>query len=152
MTLPSGGGVKAVVRVERINRVLNVLLPLLALVIAIDLVRWGGSLRRPAASLPPALEEWGPAPVALPHFELPASAFRPVQPPKPVVVSQVEIQARWKLKGSLMGATRRAFLEDEAGKGFWVAEGESLGSCKVKEISERSVLLEEEGKSYEIRL
>jgi len=95
---------------------------------------------------------------AIPPLELPASIFLSPHPietgassPATPQVAVKEVQ--WRLLGVSFGATKRAYLEDlESKQSVWVTEGEQLGSSKVKEIKERSVVLEAGDKSYEIRM
>jgi hypothetical protein len=51
-----------------------------------------------------------------------------------------------------MAGGKRAFLEEEGGKGVWVTEGERIGSTRVREIRERSVVMEGKEGEYEIRM
>ena len=134
-------------------------LPLLVLVGAVDFIRWGVELHRSVQPLSPNLSEIEKSLPSIPSFTLPATIFpEPVKPKAPEKPAQTQPQlavkeVQWKLKGVVMGENKRAFLEDAEGKqGIWVTEGEVLGSSRVKEIHEHSVILENEDKSYEIRM
>ena len=137
------------------NRLFLAVLPILALAAGLDLVRWNAHFQEEAAPLKPGLEDLMRVPAPIPLLTLSAVLF---QPPVAVAVSStssapVMRDVQWKLKGVLMGATHRAFLEDSEGKTLWVTERESLDpTTQVKEIRARSVLLEKGGKTYEIQM
>ena len=87
--------------------------------------------------------------------DLPPALFHLEKPPESAQsqVPQVVPEAEWKVNGISFGTVKRAFLQDAEGKkSVWVTEGEQLGAYRVKEIRERSVILEANGKSYEIRM
>ncbi len=141
-------------RVILANRLLFWALPALALAAAADLSQWSRLSLKPILPLSPSPEHlWGLLP-EVPSVELPAGIFRSPVPAKSGEArpSAAVREVAWKLKGVLMGANRRAFLEDSEGKSYWVTEGEQIGAFQVKEIRDRSVLLEKEGGGYEIRM
>ena len=140
-----------------VSRVLFWLLPLLACLLAADLIRWNGTLRKPLQPILPALEELKVPPGPIPPLPLPDGIFaraaaapeRSLSTATPVAVDEVE----WKLKGVLGGAAPRAFLEGSQNQqGVWVSPGDRIGPYTVKEVRDRSVLLEKEGGAYEIRM
>ncbi|MBI3332807.1 MAG: hypothetical protein HYZ93_01805, partial [Candidatus Omnitrophica bacterium] len=143
-------------RLILINRTLVGVLPVVALLALVDCARWAAQSRRPIVAIPPSLEGLRRPLAQIPSLELPASLF---EPPKRVESgpagdsSQPAVQPQWKLMGVSLGGTKRALLKDAEGKqSVWVTEGQQIGACRVKEIRERSVVLETEGGSYEIRL
>lgn len=140
-----------------VNRLLCWVLPIGALGMVGDIARWSGQLRKPAEILQPDLKGLKEPLVNVPSLDLPAHLFEAPQASSPQAAAGAPAVAvkevSWKLKGVTTGQSRRAFLEDPEGKGVWVTEGERVGGSLVKEIRERSVVLvEEEGKEYELRL
>lgn len=146
-------------RVRLGNRLVCWVLPLALLGAGADLVRWQSRVSAPVEPLPPSLEELdqplptvGAAGLSAELFEqpalpVPAAAPKPAQQQAPVTP-----EAKWKLRGVVMAGGKRAFLEEEGGRGVWVTEGEQVGSTRVKEIRERSVVLEGAEGQYEIRM
>lgn len=145
-------------RLATVNRILCWVLPLVAVGAVGDLLRWGVEIRRPVESAAPDLKELDRSLPTVPSLEFPAELFKPLHPlePKDSEAEGPSVaveEAQWKLMGVSLGSSKRAFLQDpKTGKGVWVSEGEKIGPSLVKEIMEKSVLLETEGKSYEIRL
>lgn len=147
-------------RARSANRILCWVLPVALLGAGADLLQWSSQVSAPVQPLPPSLEEMsrplpavGPAGLAAGRFEqaaAPAPAPAAGAPPKPS--APVAQGGQWKLRGVMMAGGKRAFLEDEAGKGVWVTEGEQVGSTRVKEIRERAVLMEGAEGPYEIRM
>ena len=145
-------------RVQSANRVLCWLLPVALLGAGADLSRWHSRVNAPLQPLAPSLEELvqplpivGGAGFAVEFFEQPAKPA-PVAGPKAKEQAPVVQEAQWKLRGVLVAGGKRAFLEDEGGKGVWVTEGEQIGSTRIREIRERSVILEGKDGEYEIRM
>ena len=145
-------------QVASVNFILLVVVPFFVFVAVADLVLWGVQSRKPLLPVAPNLEEIDKALPSMPSVILEGSIFQPIQPAKPAsqaTASGPEVGSpavQWKLKGVLKGATLRAFLEDASGQTVWVTSAEQLGPFKVVEIKERSVVLEADGKSYEIRM
>ena len=146
-------------KVRRVNVALCWLLPAALLAAGLDLARCQSEAAAPARALPPSLDELTrPLPEVEPPgfsgacFEQPsrpAPAPAPEEPGGPIVAPE----AQWKLKGVLMlSGSRRACLEDETGKSVWITEGERVGSARVKEIREQSVVMERKDGEYEIRM
>ncbi len=139
-----------------LNRFLLAVVPLLAVGVVADLWQWNGRLKETLSPILPNLDSLKSPLPAIPALELPPTLFQQIQSDKlttgasstPVAVKEVQ----WKLKGVLMAGTKKAFLEDSEGKSVWVAEGERFGSSFLKEIRDHSVVVETEGKSYEIRM
>ena len=146
-------------KVRSANLLLCWILPVALLGASADLFQWGSRVNAPVQPLLPSLEELtqplpavGAAGLAAGLFEqeaAPAPAPAGTQPKAPAPVAQ---GAKWKLRGVMMAGGKRAFLEDEGGKGVWVTEGEQIGSTRVKEIRERAVLMEGAEGEYEIRM
>lgn len=141
-------------RLRQVNRVFCWVLPAAALAVGVDLARWSSRLNE---FLPPSAPSL--AQMLLPLPEVPAAGFSQrlfAQPPKagraPGAAPVVAQESTWKLRGVLMGPARRAFLEDESGRGVWVTDGERIGSSLVKEIRERSAVIEGAEGEYEIRM
>lgn len=145
-------------RLAVFNRILCWVLPLVAVGAVGDLLRWGVEIRRPVESAAPDLKELDRSLPTVPSLEFPAELFKPLRPLEPEVskdsgTSVAVEEVQWKLMGVSLGSSKRAFLQDpKTGQSVWVAEGEKVGSSFIKEIREKSVLVETEGKSYEIRL
>ncbi len=145
------------VRVSVANRFLCWALPFAALGVISTVVRVGMDSRRPIAPSRPSLREFQRPVVAIPALEWAAASFSSAGPtgsegrPNAEVATQ---KGEWKLVGvALEGTSKRALLQDAEGQQtVWVLEDESLGVFRVKEIRERSVVLEKEGKLYEIRM
>lgn len=139
---------------QRMNRLLLGLLPLLILFLGWDLFHWVGELQRPVEPAPPSLAGLQGPPENIPALNLSESLFTAPQPvaQKPQAAASVS-RPQWKVKGILMGTAPRAFLEDPEGKEkLWVTEGQQVGAFKVQKIKERSVLFESEGAAVEIPL
>ena len=145
-------------RLVSVNVILLWVVPFLILLAAADLVLWGMQSRKPILPLTPGLEEIQKPLAEIPPLTVEAALFQPAQPAKPALVPKTAVpevgsgQVQWKLKGVLKGAAMRALMEDASGQTVWVTQDEQLGSFKVKEIKDRSVLLEGDDKSYEIRM
>lgn len=142
-------------RLMKVNRILFWILPILAVMVVGDIIRWGIAVRKPVEPLRPQMKEIRQTPVAIASLDLPATLFKPAQPQAGTVGSApVAVkEAQWKLLGVSLAASKRAFLQEADGdKSVWVGEGEQIGASTVKEIREKSVILETEGKSYEIRM
>ncbi len=143
-------------RVRSANRVLCWVLPVALLGAGVDLFRWHSHVNAPLQPLTPSLEELtrplpvvGAAGFAAGLFEQQA-APAPAQAAKQA--APVAQAAQWKLRGVLMANGKKAFLENESGSGVWVTEGEQLGSERLREIRERSVIMEGKDGEYEIRM
>lgn len=151
---------RARLKVWGLNRVLCWLLPAAALGAGADLYASNARLGLPLQPLAPALEDLaqplpavGAAGFSADRFEQPVESAPAQAAVKPKTEVQVAAQeAQWKLRGVVMGGNKRAFLEDPAGKSVWVTEGERVGSARIKEIRERSIVMEGESGDYEIRL
>jgi hypothetical protein len=157
---PTAGAIQGLERRRRrfvlVNRVLCWILPITALGMVGDIARWSVGLRKPVEILQPDLKMLKEPLVNVPPLDLPSHLFEaPQTSPTQAAAGAPAVAVKevsWKLKGVTTGQSRRAFLEDTEGKGVWVTEGEKIGDSLVKEIRERSVVLEEEGKEYELRL
>ena len=147
-------------RLRPLTRALLVAIPLAALATAADLARWWTvELQVQAAPSPPDLQPLRKPLEPLPEFVLTSQQFPSIQSPvaAPTAMERSpEVGAKeipWKLRGLVMRPNRRAFLEDEkAQRGVWVTEGEMVEGAVVKKIGEGSVVLEADGKSYELRM
>ncbi|MBI3615871.1 MAG: hypothetical protein HY211_05070 [Candidatus Omnitrophica bacterium] len=145
-------------RLVLINRLLYGILPLITLAAVADCAGWNVQSGELLAPLPPNLENLHRPLAAVVPLDLPASLFqavRPLESQKPGQGSREPKipEVQWKLLGVSIGATKRAFLTDTDGKqSVWVTEGQQLGASRVKEIRERSVVLETGGGTYEIHL
>lgn len=145
----------------RVNRTLLGVLPLMALFLGIEAVRWASAeSSSPASSLVPDLSALQKPPAVVPELRLSSELFpsRVKKQEKPAAAAagptQVAVkEVQWKLLGVVMMPVKRAYLENsESQQTVSVGEGERVGDLLVKRIDERSVLLEKEGSSYEIRL
>jgi type II secretory pathway component PulC len=146
--------------VARANRFFLVLLPLVILILGVEAAHWVSAER--SVSTAPVVPELGflqKAPAAIPelHFSeglFPAKRKQPAKSSSPAGPAQVAVQeVQWKLLGVAMTPVKRAYLENsETKQTLSVGEGERMGDLLIKKIEERSVLLEREGKEYEIRL
>ena len=143
-------------RVRSANRVLCWVLPVALLGAGADLFRWHSHVNAPLQTRAPSLEELtqplpavGAAGFAAGLFEQQAA---PAPAPAVKQAAPVAQAAKWKLRGVLMANGKKAFLEDESGNGVWLMEGEQLGSTQLREIRERSVIMEEKDGEYEIRM
>lgn len=146
-------------RLSKLNRLLCWALPVAAFGAGADLSQWFSCLNEPLPPSGPSLAE-----MMQPLPEVPAAGFPETlfaRPPAPVpapapaarpAAPVVAPESKWRLRGVMMGPAKRAFLEDESGKSAWVAEGEQIGSARVKEIRERSVVMEGAEGDYEIRM
>ncbi len=137
------------------NRILMGILPFLALGIALDLSRGTARSGHEGPPMKPVIEDLTQAPAPIPSPGLSAALFQvsmeAVDSAAPLASVVRDVQ--WKLKGVILGGNKRAFLEDSEGGSLWVTEGESLGSTtRIKEIRARSVILEKQGKNYEIQM
>ncbi len=146
-------------KVRLANRILCWVLPAAALAAGADLHAWNAQMSLPLLALPPALEELsrplapvGTAGLSADRFEQPVKAVPAPAAGKPKQETQVAPESQWKLRGVLMGGNKRAMLEDQSGKSVWVSEGDLVGSARIKEIRERSVMIEGEEGEYEIRI
>lgn len=141
-----------------VNLILLVVVPFVVFVAVVDGLLWGMHARKPLVAVTPNLEEIDRPLPSMPSVTLEGTLFQPIQPVKPAAQSTAagpEVGSQeipWKLKGVLKGDTLRAFLEDASGQTVWVTQSEQLGPFKVIDIKERSVVLEADGKSYEIRM
>ncbi len=138
------------------NRILCWVLPIAAVGVVADVARWSVQLRKPVEIVQPDLREMERPLANLPILELSPTLFESPQIAPASAAGEGPAVAvkggTWKVKGITLGQTKRAFLEGPEGKGVWVTEGEKVEDSLVKEIRERSVILEEEGKEYELRL
>lgn len=140
------------------NRALIWVVPLLALVAAADAASSLAALHRIPQPAMPNLEALDEPFAPIPAAELSPSVFDAPQGAQeeraPLEAAPVEEARQWKLKGVLLGgAARRAFLQDAQGKErVWVTEGQRVGGFRIKEIREKSVLIEKDGTVDEIRL
>ncbi len=142
-------------RISVINRCFVWILPLLGVAAVADITLWNGHLQKPLLPLEPSLESFKKPLPELPSLNLPQTLFHSIRSTNTVAAAAsapVVREVQWKLKGVLIGQAKRAFLQDSEGKSFWVTEGEQLGSFRIKQIKDRSVLIEKEGNGYEIRM
>ena len=146
----------------RINRILILLCLLSAAAAGLELGPWlAQQFRQSVKEVLPPLEELNKPLEPIQKLEWTSKLF-PMQvsrsqatPVKQQIAGVASPENPWRLKGIQVGASRRAYLQQgEAGSsGVWVKEGERVGPWTVKEIQERSVLVEEEGgKVYELRM
>ena len=142
-------------QLQRFNRLLLLLLPLLGVGLGWDLFHSVGELRVPVEPVPPNLTQLKEPLVAVPVLDFPETLFslsKSAAAQEPRASASVP-RPEWKLKGISTGAARRAFLEDLEGKEkIWVSEGQQVGAFTVQRINERSVVLEAEGSTYELSL
>jgi len=144
----------------RMNRVLILFLPLVTVALGAEAAHWVSEERAsPRAPLAPDLRRLQEAPVQVPELPFspevfPSKAARREPASASAGPTQVAVkEISWKLLGVVMTPVRRAYLEDsENHQTVTVGEGEKVGDILVKRTEERSVLLEREGSSYEIRL
>ncbi len=137
-----------------LNRILLGICAMAALAGGMDLARWfNREWNRPAEAVPPLLEELRGPLEEIPALKWTAGLF-PSAGSKGPVPQLAPSEVQWRLKGIQMGDSPRAYLEDsKTGAGIWVKEGEKLDHRTVREIRERSVLLEEGGGNvYELRM
>lgn len=143
-------------QLRRLSAVLLFVLPLLAVGLGWDFLNWVGPIRQPLEPVPPDLAGLREPLEEIPSLSLLETLFSPapaVSENKPTSASAAALAPPWKVKGVVMGDAPRAFLEDAEGKQrLWVTQGQQAGAFKVKRIDERSVTLEADGTSYEIRL
>ena len=138
-------------KVSLVGNVFLWALPVVLVAMFADLSQWAARSRAPLISIPPNLEAAKESLPAVQPLGLPEAIFHPPEPEKPADQAKV-IESQWKLKGVMMGATKRAFLEDDKGQTLWVAEGDPLDSGRIKEIGERAVILEKGEETVEIRM
>lgn len=144
----------------RANRFFLIFLPLVLLILGVEAAHWVSA--ETSVSTAPVVPDLGflqKAPAAIPelHFSeglFPAPKKQPTKSSSPEGPAQATVQeAQWKLLGVAMTPVPRAYLENpETKQTLSVGEGERVGDLLIKKIEERSVLLEREGKDYEIRL
>jgi len=125
-------------------------------VLAWDLFHSVSDMRRPIESVPPNLSKLQEPMATIPPLVFSSALFTP---PKAAQTSPAEgtaavvAQVDWKVKGIVMGTNRRVLLEDLEGKQkVWVTEGQQLGPSKIIRIDERSVTLETNGATSELRM
>lgn len=142
------------IRLQKANRILFWMLPILAVAVVGDMIRWGIAVSRPLEPLKLQIKEIDETPAAVVSLELPGTLFQPAQQTETSGSAPVAVkEAQWKLLGVSLGTDKKAFLKEADGeKSVWVREGEQIGTSAVKEIREKSVILETEGSSYEIRM
>lgn len=147
--------------ISGLNRIFLGICAAAALAAGLDLTLWfSREWNRPAEAVPPRLEELGRPPEEIPPLKWTAGLFPSPGaeglhvPSKGPVPQLAPSEVQWRLKGIQRGDSPRAYLEDsKTSTGIWVREGEKLDHWTVREIRERSVLLEEEGGSvYELRM
>lgn len=144
----------------RVNRILLVVIPLGVLILATEAARWVSAASQVSvAPLRPDLASLQKASAAVPELRLSQELFPVKQEPRTPAVQQkpgAQVaggEVEWKLLGTLLTPAKRAYLEDSKTKQTMsVSEGDRLGEVLVKRIDARAVLLEREGKEYEIRL
>ena len=148
-------------QIAGLNRILLGICAMAALAAGLDLyVGLSREWNRSAEAVPPRLEELGRPLEEIPSPKWTTGLFPslgveglhvPSKGPAPQLAPS---EVQWRLKGIQMGNSPKAYLEDsQTGTGIWVRAGEKLDHRTVKEIRERSVLLEEEGGSvYELRM
>jgi len=148
-------------RIAGLNRILLGICAMAVLAAGLDLYLWfAREWNRPAEAVLPRLEA-----LSRPLEEIPALKWATGLFPSPKAegsraASQgpapqlAPSEVQWRLKGTQMGDSPRAYLEDsKTSTGVWMRAGEKLDHRTVKEIRERSVLLEEEGGGvYELRM
>lgn len=136
-------------------------LPVLLLCAVGESSFWIKVIRRPLSPLVPSVED-----LKKPLMEIPSLALLPAlfetqktdakikTPAAETPAVQVATdQVQWKLKGVLLAGTPRASLEDpKTQQMVWVSEGDQLGNIRVKKVNSNSVLLEMDGREYEIRM
>ena len=139
------------------RRIILWAIPFCAFAAIMDVIHLEFISKKPILPIQPNLRELEKLLPPVPSLTLSGSLFPSAGPPAqaetagPTQIAVKDVQ--WKLKGVLVGPTKQAFLEDAEGKqSVWVTEGEQLGSSKVKEIHEHSVVLETGGANYEIRM
>lgn len=146
--------------VRRINRVLLLTVPFLVLALGVEAAQWAAAERgRPVPAQQPELASLDQPLLPIPELKLSADRFpakKAESPtaPAPGGSSQVAVQEiSWKLLGVVMTPVKKAYLENSASKQtVSVSEGDRLGDIEVQRIEERTVVLEREGQTYEIRL
>ena len=144
-------------RLALLNRCLLAAFPLFLTAAALDLTAWSGRSRAVLPPIQPDLQRLEEPQRHIPSLSFLPEMFHPGSGRRPESESATPVavrQAEWKLKGVLLGTVKKALLENGEGWSVWVTEGESLGDSgiRVQAIAERSVLLEEGGKGYEIRM
>ncbi len=127
-------------------------LPVVMIAMFTDLSQWAARSRSPLTSVQPNLESVKQPFPSVKALGLSDAIFHPPEPEKPEEKNPDVIEVQWKLKGVLMGAGKRAILEDEKGQTLWVTEGDPLDSGRIKEIRDRSVILEKGGATVEIQM
>ena len=144
-------------RLVWVNRLLMWAVPLVAVAATIEAATWLSALGQVPEPITPNLEELKEPLAAIPAVEIPARLFQAAQEAQgqkaSLTEAPVEEARQWVLKGVMMGATPRAFLQDAQGKqSTWATEGQRVGSFRIKEIREKSVVVEKDGKIDEIRM
>lgn len=143
-------------RLRQVNVVLTAMLALFVPLLAWDLFQSTLAARGPLQPISPNFRDLEKPAVSIPSLNLSGSLLTPS------VSSQAKKlegwmddlpQIRWKVKGILSGASKRALLEDpEQKQQLWVTEGQQVGPSKVVRIDEKSVTLETAGETRELRL
>ncbi len=129
----------------------------LVLLLGLDMLRSVLAARAPMQPILPSLGDLEQPMAQVPSLNLPGSLLAQ---PKAVQSKKLEgwtdeipKKIQWRVKGILLGAVKRALLEDpEQKQQLWVTEGQQVGPSKVVRIDERSVTLETEGETREIRM
>ena len=142
-------------RLQRVLRAVQItaaLLVGLVGLVAVQLAGWSESSASPQPVTPalPSLEQPGqPTTVRLDRFSLP-------QPPAVDVAAPLAVgkgAPKLRLQGVVLGERPRAYVVDDAsGQTFSVRPGDQVGPVTIREIHERSLLIEREGETYELRL
>lgn len=141
-------------QLQRLNLFFLLGLPLLVLTLGWDFFHFSNSILRPVEPISPGLTQLRESPLPIPELNLTESLFLSPKPALKETPAVSVSRTHWKLKGVLMGATRRALLKDTEGKeeDLWVTEGQQVGSSKVTRIQEGSVTLDAGGEIHEIRM
>ena len=145
---------------SRVRVLFWILLPILLAAAVLESFVWMKSIRRKPEPLAPSIDDLKKPLPEIPALVLSSALFEikktavPVKPPVETAPMQVATeQVQWKLRGVIMAGNKRASLEDpKTQQTVWVSEGDRVGNFVVKKIDSNAVLLELEGKDYEIRI
>ena len=154
-------------RLQQLLRVVQVAAALLIGLVTVQLWGWSAPLAtakgggatalvgplassQPVVPALPSLEPPGPpVTVRLDRFSLPSPPAVDVAAPLAVGKGAPKL----RLQGVVLGERPRAYVVDDAsGQTFSVRPGDQVGPVTIREIHERSLLIEREGETYELRL